>query len=229
MTILKSSLLFLSAFLLLVSCDKDPEQKGCTDPLALNYEPRALKDDGTCEFNQNEQVIWHDGFFGGWNSDLHEGAYRLDICEGTAEELTSLNADSTTLTTLYLGTGGAMRHHSLFTLINERDGRDFAEGSLRFNARLTHATGSAPEFIQLFVSGKIPEGACKPYNRSTFVEISTRSFTDSTFTEVAIPLRHFSKVMMARINVVAGFEFEADRNMGIEIDRLRWVANAVDN
>ena len=228
MTILKSPLLLLPAFLLLVSCNKDPEQKGCTDPFALNYEPRALKDDGTCEFNQNEQVIWHDGVFGGWNSNVHEGAYRLDICEGIAEEMASISADSTSLTTLYLGTGGAMHHHSLFTLINERDGRDFAEGSLRFNARLSHASGSAPEFIQLFVSGKIPEGECKPYNRSTFVEISTRSFTDSTFSEVIIPLRHFSQLMMSRIIVVAGFDFEADRNMGIEIDQLRWVANAVE-
>ncbi len=228
MATLKTPLLFLPAFLLLISCNKDPEQTGCTDPIAINYEPRALKDDGSCNFNQKEQVIWQDGFFGGWNTNLHEGAYRLDVCQGTAQELTSIGADSSASTTLYLGTGGAMHHHSVFTLINERNAKDFAEGSLRFNARLSHATNSAPEFIQLFVSGKIlRDEECKPYRRSTFVEISTRSFSDSAFTEVNIPLRHFSQVMMAHINVVAGFDFEADRNMGIEIDRLRWVANAV--
>lgn len=212
---------------LLIACNKDPEQTGCADPVAINYEPGALKDDGSCQYNQAEQVIWQDGVFGGWNEDYHEGAYQLDVCVGTVREVVALEADSTESITLMLETDGGSNHRSVFSLINEHDARDFAEGSLRFDARLADSTGAAPEFIRLFISGKIPleNKNCDPYGRSTFVDISTRSFSDSTYSEVNVPLRHFSQVMMARINVVAGFEFEAERNVGIEINRLRWVAN----
>lgn len=224
-----SPLLILPFLLLLISCDKDPEQIGCTDPIALNYEPRALKDDGQCTYNQAEQVIWQEGAFGGWNSDFHEGAYRLDVCAGTAIETAVPLTDTTQKEILYLGTGGSESHLSVFSVINERSAKDFAEGSLRFDVRLSHETNSAPEFFRVFISGKIPDGQqCEPYLRSGYVELSSRQFNDTAFTEVSIPIRHFSHIMMSRINVVAGFEFEGTRNQGVEIDRLRWVANAVD-
>ncbi|MCH2213997.1 MAG: hypothetical protein MK086_02390 [Flavobacteriales bacterium] len=222
------SKIFSLAFLGLVfmsSCNKDPKQDGCTDPTALNYDASALKDDGSCEFNQKEQIIWQSGLTGGWNGDLIEGAYSLNVCEGVTQIMTEEIDSLTTTETLYLGTGADFKHKSYFTLINEHDARDFAEGSLRFDARVLGGDDGSPDFIKLFISGKIADdGNCDSYRRSEYVEISTQSFNDSTFTPVNITIREFEKIMMARVQVVCGMEFDGERNTGIEIDNLRWVA-----
>lgn len=210
--------------ILVASCTKENEQTGCTDPHAVNYEPRALKDDGSCQFNQAEQVIWAEGQTGGWNDDLVEGAYSLNICEGVSDIMTEERDSITSIETLYLGTGADFMHRSYFTLINEQDARDFAEGSLRFDARVSSDDAGSPDFIKVFISGKIAqEGTCEPYRRSEYVEISTQSFNDSTFTPVNITIREFEQIMMARVQVVCGMEFDGDRNTGIEINNLRWV------
>jgi hypothetical protein len=215
----------------LISCDKDPEQIGCTDHLAVNYDARALEDDGSCTYNQAEQMVWSNGQFGGWNADLQEGAYRLESCSGEIAEIieiqTQETSDSTETTeefrSLYLGTGAETLHRSYFSLINERNARDFAEGTLRFDCR---RTDEAPEFIRIFISGKlIQNDACNPYRRSEFVDIATRSFNDSTYTQVAIPMRNFGQIMMAHVEVVCGIEFEGERSTGIEINNIRWSAN----
>ena len=217
------------ALLLLTSCNKDPKQEGCTDPIAVNYDASALKDDGSCQFNQAEQIIWQAGFPGAWNGDLVEGAYSLNICEGVSEVMEEARDSATVVETLYLGTGGGFTHRSYFTLINEQDARDFAEGSLQFDARVTDTEDGSPDFIKLFISGKIADnGNCEPYRRSEYVQISTHSFNDSTFTPVNITIREFEQIMMARVQVVCGMEFEGERSTGIEIDNLRWVANDLD-
>lgn len=226
-----NSKLYLPVFatLLLVSCNKDPKQEGCTDPIAVNYDASALKDDGSCQFNQSEQIIWQAGLTGGWNADLVEGAYSLNVCEGVVEMMEEVRDSASVEETLYLGTGAEFTHRSYFSLINERDARDFAEGSLRFDARVTDTEDGSPDFIKLFISGKIAEdNGCEPYRRSEYVEISTQSFNDSTFTPVNITIRKFEKIMMARVQVVCGMEFEGERSTGIEIDNLRWVANDLD-
>ena len=217
------------AILLLASCNKDPKQEGCTDPIAVNYDASALKDDGSCQFNRAEQIIWQAGMTGGWNGDLVEGAYSLNVCEGISEVMEEPVDSATVLETLYLGTGGGFSHRSFFTLINEHDARDFAEGSLQFDAKVTDTEQGSPDFIKLFISGKITDdGPCEPYRRSEYVEISTQSFNDSIFTPVNITIREFEKIMMARVEVVCGVEFEGERSTGIEIDNLRWVANNLD-
>lgn len=212
----------------LLSCNKDPEQTGCTDPHAVNYDPSALKDDGSCIFNQDEQIIWADGMRGGWNGDLQEGAFRLEMCGGEESEIVNQKDSATVLHTLYLGTGGGTEMHAYFSLINEHDARDFAEGSLRMGIRVSDLNEGSPDYINLYIGGKILENsACSPHRRSTYVEISTHSFNDSTFTEVNIPIRHFAQIRMAHVNVVCGIEFEGERNTGIEIDSIRWVANKI--
>jgi hypothetical protein len=223
------NILPICLLILLVSCNKDPKQEGCTDPIAANYDPSALKDDGTCAYNQSEQIIWQSGMIGGWNEDLVEGAYDLQVCEGMIEVMEEARDSATVVETLYLGTGGGFSHKSYFTLINEQDARDFAEGSLRFDARVTDTEDGSPDFIKLFISGKIAEnGNCEPFRRSTYVEISTHSFNDSTFTPVNVTIREFEQIMMARVQVVCCLEFEGERSTGIEIDNLRWVANDLD-
>jgi len=225
------SIFFTLASLLIVlaACNKDPDQTGCTDHLAANYDPSALKDDGSCEFNDDVQMIWSDGAVGGWNDDLLQGSYDRILCSGESEVIQEELDSATMVSTLYLGTGTGFSHRSFFTLINEQDARDFAEGSLRFDARVADLEEGFPEFVRLFISGKIMESsACEPFRRSEYVDISTHSFTDSTFTPVNISIREFDQIMMARVEVVCGFKFEGERNSGIEIDNLRWVANDLD-
>lgn len=223
------SLFSILVISLLASCNKDPKQEGCTDPIAVNYDASALKEDGSCHYNQAEQIIWQAGFLGGWNGDLVEGAYDLNVCEGITEVMEEVLDSVSVMETLYLGTGAGFSHRSFFTLINEQEARDFAEGSLQFDARVTDTDEGSPEFIKLYISGKIVDvGICEAHRRSDYVEISTQSFNDSIFTPVNITIREFDQITMARVQVVCGMEFDGERSTGIEIDNLRWVANNLD-
>lgn len=223
-------LLFVfAAISALISCDKDPEQVGCTDQYAVNYDPSALKDDGTCVFNDKEQLIYTNGIRGGWNGDLIQGAFKMDVCAGESHELSQQKDSVTVEKTLYLGTGGGTEHKSYFSLINEQNARDFAEGSLRMGIRVSDTDDGSPEFIRLYIGGKILQTEeCNPHRRSDFVEISTHSFNDSTYTNINIPIRDFDKIMMAHVNVVCGIQFEGARSTGVEVDNIRWVANKLD-
>ena len=222
------ALLIVFALASLTSCNKDPDQSGCTDPHSINYDASALRDDNSCTYNDKEQVIWKKGMRGGWNGDLQEGAFRLESCAGDIHQTTSQKDSTTVESTLYFGTGGGHEHKSYFSLINERNARDFAEGSLRMGIRIIE--GSAPEYIRLYIGGKIlQDESCEPHRRSDFVEISTHSFNDSIFTPVNIPIRHFDQIRMAHVNVVCGIQFEAGRSSGFEVDEIRWVANKLDD
>ena len=192
------------AVAILSSCKED-EQKGCTDPIAVNYDPSALRENGSCIYNDSEQVIWSEGLEGGWNGDMIEGAYQHIVCEGSAEVMEEVRDSINTVETLYLGTAGGFSHRSYFTLINERDARDFAEGSLRFDARVTDTEDGSPDFVKLFISGKLWQNeGCEPYRRSEYVEISTHSFNDSTFTPVNITIREFEE-NVARVSKLTIF------------------------
>jgi hypothetical protein len=213
----------------LVSCEKDGDQKGCTDPISINYDPSALVDDGTCEYNQTVQSIWTNGIRGGWNGDLQQGAFRFEVCGGVHSELEEIVDSTEVRKTLYLGTGGGNSHLSYFSLINEQNARDFNDGSLRMDVRVSDTDDGAPEFINLFISGKIHENDdCLPYRRSEYVQISTHSFNDSLFTTVNVPIRDFSQIMMARVEVTCGISFQGERSTGVEIDNIRWEANILD-
>jgi len=221
-------LIIVFAIASLTSCNKDPDQSGCTDPHSINYDASALRDDNSCAYNNKEQVIWRNGKRGGWNDDLQQGAFRMDICTGDIHETTNQKDSTTVETALYFGTGGGYAHKSYFSLINEQNARDFAEGSLRMGVRITE--GSAPDYVRLYIGGKILQGeGCEPHRRSDFVEISTHSFNDSLFTPVNIPIRDFDQIRMAHVNVVCGIQFEGERSTGFEVDEIRWVANKLDD
>lgn len=211
------------------SCNKDGDRQGCTDPIAASYDPRALTDDGSCIYNDNIQSIWSNGVRGGWNGDFQEGAYRLQVCAGEVSEIETPR-DSTSIDhSLYFGTGGGFSHLSYFTLVNERNARDFNNGSLQMDVRVTDTEDGAPGFVKLFISGKLwQEEDCDLYRRSDYVEISTHTFNDSTYTRVNIPILHFDEIMMKHVNVVFGLEFEGERSTGIEVNNIRWIANTLE-
>lgn len=212
------------------SCNKESDRKGCTDPTSANYDPRAIEDDSSCIYNDDEQSIWKDGERGGWNNDLVEAAFRMEVCAGEVNELEEVVDSATVNKTLYLGTGGGTSHLSYFSLINERNAQDFREGSFRMDVRVADTDGASPEFVKLFISGKLwQDENCLPFRRSEYVEISTHSFNDSTFTTVNVPILNFSQIMLAHVDVVCGIEFEGERSTGMEVNNIRWVANKLED
>jgi len=220
---------FAGLLAMLVSCNKEGDRKGCTDHIAANYDPRALTEDGTCLYNDAIQSIWVDGERGGWNGDLQEGAFKHELCAGELSEIENQIDSATTESTLYLGTGGGTKHLSYFSIINERNARDFNNGSLQMDVRVTDTEDGAPEFVKLFISGKLwQEDDCDLYRRSDYIEISTHSFNDSTFTKVNVPILRFEEIMMAHVNVVCGIEFEGLRSTGIEVNNIQWIANNLE-
>lgn len=210
--------------LALMNCNKDPDQSGCTDPMAVNYNPAALRSDNSCKYNDAKQIIWQNGMRGGWNNDLQQGAFKLETCAGEVREVIYEADSAYAQHVLYFGTDNENEHKSVFSVINVQNGRDFAEGSLRMGVRFPGE--GHPEYMRLYINGKIPDRAiCTSHKRSEFIEISTHGFNDSTFTEVNIPMRNFAKIQMGNIHVVCGIEFEGDRNSGIEVDEIKWVAH----
>ena len=42
------------------ACSSEDERRGCTDPSSLNYDPAAIKDDGSCTFLRDELIGSYD-------------------------------------------------------------------------------------------------------------------------------------------------------------------------
>jgi hypothetical protein len=81
---MKKILLTLSLVLpLTMSCTK----KGCTDPLAINYNESAQKDDGNCEYEEASTNIIKSGFINSdetWTSDnIYELRGKVVVSNGT--------------------------------------------------------------------------------------------------------------------------------------------------
>lgn len=219
---MKSNFFLSIIFLALVfsSC-KDEEQTGCTDPVAVNYDAAALKDDGTCTFNTDEQLIWNNGEYFGWNGNNFTGGYQLTTCYGTSEIIEE-QIDSLNSRAYYLFTADEEgRYYSTFDLINNQDARTYGYGNLKFSLKADSL--NAPEIIKVFIHGNIHQTNpnCEAILRSEYVEVISSSLNDSTFTEVSIPMESFSNRYISDIDFVCGFVFESEAGSAISIDNIR--------
>ena len=69
-----TALLLLGLILVFSGCKKE---EGCTDPAAINYNPEAEKDDGSCTYSE-EIVIADDGSGTGTTTWSSDNVYILD-------------------------------------------------------------------------------------------------------------------------------------------------------
>lgn len=76
-----------------ISCSKDEEKEGCTDPTALNYNNLAIVDDGSCEFTDSTFTIWKNGKLG-YFGDAITGGFSVKSCFTNTSTI-FLNPDST--------------------------------------------------------------------------------------------------------------------------------------
>ena len=74
-------------------CADGDDATGCTDPSALNYNPSATEDDGSCLYSQNGPSV--NGIFDPMEVDLYpnpaEGNVNLDIFNGNGDEAMSVH------------------------------------------------------------------------------------------------------------------------------------------
>lgn len=240
--------LFLLLLSVVFSSCSDPDQNGCTDPLACNYDASAMKDDGSCTLCTTHQEIWAGGNWGAWNGNSAQGAIVLEVCEGsysifstlpvlpdtTANDTISsdtipadtIPVDPTPVdlprdTVLQLWTNENGQHLSYFTLLNSQNGQPYTEGSLRFSIK--KASTTTAEVIRVFIDGNIHQNTfCGSIMRSGYVDISSHAFTDSAFTEVSIPIRDFADISTGDIHIVSGFKFNGPDSTGFEFRNIRW-------
>jgi len=75
------SLLTMMAFSVLIGLTSCKKEEGCTDPTAINYNPDAKKDDGSCTYTQppvNAQIIEVSGNITGTQDWTNNNIYRLN-------------------------------------------------------------------------------------------------------------------------------------------------------
>lgn len=76
------SCLFLIPFLLFLSCSKE---KGCMDPDAVNYDPDAEREDGSCEYQGEEGTA--PGTYDFSDADLSKGRTRIELLDRLVKKL----------------------------------------------------------------------------------------------------------------------------------------------
>jgi hypothetical protein len=113
-------LALLSTSVLFTSCSRE----GCTDPLALNYDEKASKDNGSCEFKKGYEVPETYNFI---NVSYKGQTERLDMLDQLVVELKKGNNSGTVLSAqklkeMYSNTGG----HFSFTSSRQLKDKTFS-------------------------------------------------------------------------------------------------------
>ena len=78
-----SAALILIAF---TACKPDDLNPGCTDPFALNHNPLAAEDDGSCTYLDSSFSIWN-GTTGTWGPNPSTGNIEIIACQGVADTI----------------------------------------------------------------------------------------------------------------------------------------------
>lgn len=222
---LRFSMWFVLGFgLIFAACNKDPQQKGCTDYTAINYDPSALVEDGSCQYENRTERIFFNGQYWGWQSDLINGGYVTEVCKGRVEIVppTKTAIDSSGHMVVYADSSGNALMH--IRIVNPRDGRAFRYGNIRFDARLPQEN-PIPDY-ETFMNGKVMDysGECGGFRRSDFQGFTPTGLSDTAYAEVKLPILGFPDLQLQNIDNVFGLEVHnAIPNAPVlYINNLRW-------
>lgn len=124
------------------SCQKE----GCTDPAALNYDKKANKNDGSCEYKAEvvqEDSICPEGFYG----NACEFAFNDGLADSFQVNLWSTIAGGTTVAENYTTTIITSARGKEFTIVN------FTNGGGTLLARFKNKDGGDLQAEPLLVNG----------------------------------------------------------------------------
>lgn len=235
----------LTLSLFFVSCKKEIK-KGCTDPVATNYNYLAEEDDGSCEYLDSSFTIWNNGTAGYWGDQL-TGTFTIQSCTVDSSTIfmnpdtTFIAADTiiTPIDTTYIPADTIVNGDTYLLVLsdslgnygltarlsNNKNALTFGDGYLVFDAML-HPSSNLTEY-NVFIHGNLlnPQGNCANLYQSDVITASTTVLDTNSFTEIVMPLLNFPDRHMKSINLVFGLQgTNADPNSPLLIiNNVRWV------
>ena len=253
---LKFTALIISFIIIFISCSKENEKEGCTDPVAINYNNLAVTDDGTCEYLDSSFTIWENGKTGYWGDAL-TGSFVAKSCL-TGISTIFLNPDTTFIppdttidnnvippdttitpadtvitgdTYLLVNSDTTGKYELIIQLLNKQNAYDFKDGYLIFSAKL-HPDAAINDF-EIFIHGNhLNSGGinCTTFLQSDPIVIASSNLDTNSFKEISIPLTNFTNRHMQEIDLVFGIKgTDATPNTSlIMIRSIKWVTRKED-
>lgn len=223
----KNIFLFGLATLFFFACTKKVEKVGCMDSLASNYSTLAKIDDGTCEYDLREQVIWSNGVTGAWDENFLEGGIAILPCIGSySVETIGTDTSGAPLRAIVVRKDSSNRFGLVGRLVNQQDARAYKNGYLRFDAMLPTGSGLAVLDVHIQGGDCFGLGQCSNLCRSGAQQIVTYYLSDTAFTEVAMPILDFPNRKLAQVDNL--FMFTKVVPTGTDevliLDNIRWTS-----
>ncbi|MGD1847147.1 MAG: hypothetical protein ACFB10_17290 [Salibacteraceae bacterium] len=207
--------------LLCASCNREETKFGCTDPNALNYDPEADQEDGSCTYPDFEQMVWDDGIPGAWDGNSFVHGILIDGCHGTIDTAQAGGKLSIALLQAANGQFGMTA-----SIANRREVERFQGGFLKFDALVP--TGSVVTDIDLFIHGTwCPQSNCGVICRSDFLTVATATLNDSVFSTITVPLSDFGGASYRDMDIVFGCTqtVQGGNDTVVFINNIRWTSN----
>ena len=132
---------------------------GCTDPLAINFDPNADTDDGSCCIGTFYTVLMEDSYGDGWNGNtLIIGNQELELEEGSEQEVIICLPISDDCFNVTCG-GGDWQSEVSFTIYNS-NGDIVASGGAPYNGCFLEGCMDQ-EACNYNINATIDDGSCQ--------------------------------------------------------------------
>ncbi len=214
-----------SLLITLGSCKKNEgDIQGCTDPLALNYNPRATIENDTCRYEDKQYTIWNEGDGGTWGDDVYIEKVFAEACQGQVDTISYI----TSVDTIYLDTTGmgqdTLEYNMATVLYLMRDpgtgqaklnlyvnnqipnAQEFKYGSVSFDVSLANNSPLTTFDVRMMGSLWTGSNSCQGRLLSDVVNVAATDLTDSTYTNIRIPVAEFANRRFVDIEHLFGVD-----------------------